>query len=184
RAQRRFSAKDHAGALQDLDAALDIRPLDYRAQHLRLVTLGALGRARAAREDAEFLLARNLGQYEWQWRLWADAGVAAAALGQFEQAGRELRAYLARQPLAVREWQMLAGIYRRQGEKEKAGQASRNAQTAFLNRILKDHREARRLEFLDAGEQASNLLRDLVARYPGYAPARQDLERLTLPGAR
>jgi spermidine synthase len=170
------------GALEDARAALRARPLDYRAQRLRLRSLGALNRIPEARADAEALLARQLGPFLPQ--LYADAAPAAAMLGRLDEAIDELRTYLEHAPEAVAEWQLLARMYEDAGQPDAAATARANAARAARNQLIDRHRFALYEERFGSRERAIELLESVVEADPDYERARRDLERLRrAPGA-
>ncbi|MBP7621644.1 MAG: hypothetical protein KA745_11800, partial [Gemmatimonadales bacterium] len=166
----------YAEALSDADELAARYPHDTRGLQLRLRTLGALGRFQDAAKQAETLLASPRGQFEK--RIWADAAVALAAVGQLEQGIAQMERFLAAQPFSPNEWNVLAEMYRQSGRAQDAERARANAGISERNQLLLAHRSARWEARFGSRDRAAALLKSILERDPAYVAAREDLESL------
>ncbi|MBP7146695.1 MAG: fused MFS/spermidine synthase [Acidobacteria bacterium] len=164
-------------ALDDANAALAARPGDLRALKLRLQICNRLRLFEQARDDAEVLLRSPLAGLDDE--IWAESAWAAAELSQWEPAIRDMRLYLARNPNTPGLWNALTRCYEQTARPELAARARENAARAARNRVLVEHRAARREAAFGDRAKARAMLDAILARDPGYTPARDDLRSLS-----
>ncbi|GEM_PF-5422444 len=166
-----------AEALGDMNHAASLRPEDYRPQLFKLRILGATGRAKEARVIADRLLGdKDVATFER--KVWADAAIISAQMGEFDRAVEEMRKYLQSFPLASAEWELLARMYEALGSKDKAAEASENARKARHNGVVQKHRRARLLESYGFFERSRQILESVLAAEPDNALAAEDLLRI------
>jgi spermidine synthase len=154
----------YAQALEAAEAALSIRPDFLPARRERLRALGALGRTREAYEEARSLLETPLRSTERN--LVAEAGVLASGVGDYERSSQLLQEFLARQPYAPREWNMLARVRHQQGKEAEARRALESARLARENLIRFGRRQAYALARNGESDRAARVLKRLRQRYP------------------
>jgi len=177
RAEVRFEGRDFAGALQDAERALEIRPDDPRARALRMRSLARLARYAEAERDAEALLATSYGQSDAQ--VLREAPEIALRNGQIVR-GIELLEWLLRDrdPTWVQGWGLLSWAYGQQGDVKNAERAQANVRATTRNRARLYHRMARSALWMGKPEDAVVLLGAALEVDPEYQDARSELERL------
>jgi spermidine synthase len=166
----------HEPALQECQAALQLRPGDAREVRLRQQLFNKLGRLQEALADAEFGVASPYSRFEKT--IWGEAGMLASRVGNHELAVKRLEHFLLREPQAEQVWKQLAVSYLALGRGADAARAERNAVTAARNQLVLVHRRARRTARFESVEEAKNLLRELIKVHPEYTAASEDLQRL------
>ncbi len=162
-------------ALADVGAALAAQPGDWRALDLRLQILNRLGRGAEALPDADALLKTPWASLDAD--VWADAAVADANRGQFDEAIRRLSKSLEIRPTTAARWKLLAALRRQVGQADAAREAEDNAAIARRNAVINLHIEARREALFGSTNRAREMLENLLTVDPTYAPAREDLAR-------
>ncbi len=163
-------------ALNDLDVALEARPLHWPAHRLRLDLLVLLERYEEARAEAELLLASPHAEVDT--RLWADAALIAGVLGLDEVGLNEMHHFFRFTPYSPEEWQWCADAYERLGMKDEAWWARERAQRILRNRARYGLRYALWQELSASPELARRTLLQLLQTDPDYAPAQAELDRI------
>lgn len=169
RAHHHLALGDFAGALLDVDAALDLRPGDPALLGVRASALLRLDRVAEARAD--FALVEKTEYWENAKPLWYLAGLAALQAGDFADGTARLERYIETEPGLVQGWQLLEQAYTQQGRAEDAARARRNqAMNLYLLAILAEKQG-------DVARAVETLQRAL-AIVPGHPLAKPALARL------
>jgi len=177
RGEVRYEARDFAGALEDAQSALALRPDDPRARVLRMRALAKLTRYEEAWGDAEALLATSFGQANAD--VLRDAPEIALRSGRIPR-GIELLEWLLRDrdPTWIQGWMLLSWAYGQQGDVRNAERAAENARVTTRNRAMLYHRMARSALWMGNDEDAATLLAEALVVDPDYEDARRELERV------
>lgn len=163
-------------ALRDLDRALALRPRHLEAAHQRSKALATLGQIDAALEATNRLASSAL--VETEPRLLAEAALLEANSGDFDRACARLREYLELEPLAPREWGLLADWEGRLGRTEAAAEALAQAARAQAALVRDFHWIARWHEHYGTREEALSALAVARSMAPENEAVAADIERL------
>ncbi len=167
---------------QALDAANTVLaswPGDLPAQRIRFEALLGLGRFQQAWGEAQRLLASPYALRNHELKV--KAAQAAHQSGDLASAERLLWDYLEWYPDSPQEWETLADLYEKLGDRARGGMARRNAEQAKRNVVLELHQQARRLTLIGDRQGAAQRLRTAFLFAPDYTLAREELKALGEP---
>ena len=124
RSRHRLELGDVAGALADIDAALEVRHGDPALLGVRASALLRLGRVPEARAD--LALVEKTEYWENATPLWYLSGLAALQAGDFADGTARIERYVETEPGFAQAWQVLEQAYTQLGRSEDAARARRN----------------------------------------------------------